>query len=55
MNILPRILTALTGRKKSYKLDMPVGLELSDGDRARIYGWPDNFVKEVANNESCTG
>ena len=54
MNILTRILTALTGRKKSYKLDMPVGLELSDGDRAAIYGWPDEFIGDAINHESCS-
>ena len=53
MNILTRILSALAGRKKGYKLELPVGFELSDGDRARIYGWPDKFVEEIINNEPC--
>lgn len=26
---------------------LPVGLELSDGDRAALYGWPDCRVEEV--------
>ena len=26
---------------------LPVGLELSDGDRAALYGWPDYRVEEV--------
>ena len=26
---------------------MPVGFELSDGDKARLYGWPDKYVSEV--------
>ena len=26
---------------------LPVGLELSDGDRAALYGWPDKTVQEV--------
>lgn len=25
-----------------------VGLELSDGDRAALYGWPDKTVQEVS-------
>ena len=30
---------------------LPVGLELSDGDRARLYGWPDCYVQEVMHDE----
>ena len=30
---------------------LPVGLELSDGDRATLYGWPDCTVQEVYNLE----
>ena len=26
---------------------LPVGLELSDGDRAALYGWPDCRVEDV--------
>ena len=26
---------------------LPVGLELSDGDRAALYGWPDYRVEDV--------
>ncbi len=29
---------------------LPVGLELSDGDRAALYGWPDCTVQEVTRN-----
>ena len=37
-------------RQKVYSIDrLPVGLELSDGDRAALYGWPDKFVNEVLN------
>ena len=25
----------------------PLGLEVSDGDRALLYGWPDKTVQEV--------
>ena len=30
---------------------LPVGLELSDGDRAALYGWPDYYVQEVIRDE----
>lgn len=37
-------------RQKVYSIDrLPVGLELSDGDKAALYGWPDKFVCEVQN------
>ena len=26
---------------------LPVGLELSDGDRAALYGWPDCRIEDV--------
>ena len=26
---------------------LPIGMELSDGDKAALYGWPDRFVKDV--------
>ena len=25
---------------------LPVGMELSDGDRAALYGWPDRYVND---------
>ena len=35
-------------RPRAYTIkQLPVGLELSDGDRAALYGWPDKFVQEV--------
>ena len=35
-------------RQKVYSIDrLPVGLELSDGDKAALYGWPDKLVSEV--------
>ena len=30
---------------------LPVGLELSDGDRAALYGWPDYYVQEIIRDE----
>ena len=26
---------------------LPIGLELSDGDKARLYGWPDITVEDA--------
>ena len=35
-------------RQKVFEIEqLPVGLELSDGDKAALYGWPDKFVQEV--------
>jgi hypothetical protein len=31
---------------------LPVCMELSDGDRAALYGWPDRYVEEVSKNAS---
>ena len=28
---------------------LPVGMELSDGDRAALYGWPDKTIEEAEN------
>ena len=30
---------------------LPVALELSDGDRAALYGWPDKTVQEVTRDD----
>lgn len=30
---------------------LPVGMELSDGDRAALYGWPDRTIEEVTRYE----
>ena len=30
---------------------LPVGLELSDGDRAALYGWPNKTISEVTQYE----
>ena len=36
-------------RQKVFEIDqLPIGLELSDGDRAALYGCPDMFVHEVS-------
>lgn len=46
MNVLNRIAVVLGARKRCDRVEMPIGLELSDGDRAAIYGWPDIYAKE---------
>ena len=30
---------------------LPVGIELSDGDRAALYGWPDKAIEDVTQHE----
>ena len=47
MNTLRKIIAAFFTRKKAYRLELPIGLELSDGDRANLYGWPDLFIQDV--------
>ena len=41
---LHRLLACLTNKEVVHF--MP-GLELSDGDRAALYGWPDKTIEEV--------
>ena len=37
-------------KQKTYSIkQLPVGLELSDGDKAALYGWPDLYVEETSN------
>ena len=47
-----KLLTCLSNlfRRKSkvhFITCSPFGLEVSDGDRATLYGWPDKYVHEV--------
>ncbi len=30
---------------------LPVGMELSDGDKAALYSWPDKTISEVTQHE----
>ena len=40
----------LTKRQREFEIkSLPVGLEISDGDRAALYGWPDITVEEEGN------
>ena len=47
MKMLLKILRKLSRRKVYRIIRLPVGLELSDGDRAALYGWPDKTVEEL--------
>lgn len=51
MNILRDLLVRIVLKRKGYRIELPVGLELSDGDRAAIYGWPDRYVEEAVDGE----
>ena len=44
MNMLKRIIERFSNKRKVYKIELPIGLEISDGDRAAIYGWPDSYI-----------
>ena len=36
-------------KQKAYRIErLPVGFELSDGDHAALYGWPDKLIDEVS-------
>ena len=50
---LRRLLRRLFSRREVVHFipRLPVGLELSDGDRAALYGWPDYYVQEVIRDE----
>ncbi len=46
--ILKFLRKLFTPREKVHFIPrLPVGLELSDGDRAALYGWPDYYVQEI--------
>ena len=50
INFLRRLFTR---REKVHFIPrLPIGLEISDGDRALLYGWPDLFVHEVMEHET---
>ena len=40
-----------TGQKGYMIKRLPICMELSDGDRAALYGWPDYRVEEVGNEK----
>ena len=47
MNLIYRLIELLGGRRKAYYIELPIGNEISDIDRAAIYGWPDFSVRDV--------
>ena len=52
IKFLRRLFARLTGKEVVHFIPrLPVGLELSDGDRAALYGWPDKTVAEVTQND----
>ena len=49
---LHKFFTRLMGKEVVHFIPrLPVGMELSDGDRAALYGWPDKTVTEVTEHE----
>ena len=52
IKFLRRLCNRLTGREVAYVISrLPVGMELSDGDRAALYGWPDKTIEDVTQHE----
>ena len=47
MHILDSLIAGIKGERKIYRIELPIGDEVSDGDRAAIYGWPDKHTDEV--------
>ena len=47
MHLIHRLIEAFKGKPKVYHIELPIGNQLSDGDRAIIYGWPDLQVNYV--------
>ena len=48
MSLIHRLIEKMKGKPKVYRIELPIGDELSDGDRAAIYGWPDFLVRDFA-------
>ena len=51
MNLIYRLIELLRGRRKAYYIELPIGNEISDIDRAAIYGWPDFSVRDVTDED----
>ncbi len=47
MHLIHRLIEAFKDKPKAYHIELPIGNQLSDGDRAIIYGWPDLQVNYV--------
>ena len=51
MKILHRILRRFRKHEVVHFIPrLPVCMELSDGDRAALYGWPNKTIEEVQND-----
>lgn len=44
---LARVISETRTEARRHRIELSIGLELPDRDRAAIYGWPDRYVKEV--------
>ena len=52
IKFLRRFFTRLTSKEVVHFIPrLPVGMELSDGDRAALYGWPDKTIEDVTQHE----
>lgn len=52
IKFLRRLCNRLTSREVVHFIPhLPVGMELSDGDRAALYGWPDKTIEDVTRHE----
>ena len=47
MHLIHKLIEKIKGKPKVYRIELPIGNQLSDGDRAAIYGWPDYFVRDI--------
>ena len=53
IKFLRRLFNRLTGKEVVHFMptNLPVRLELSDDDRAALYGWPDKTIEDVTRHE----
>lgn len=52
IKFLRRLCNRLTGKEIVHFIPrLPVGMELSDGDRAALYGWPDKTIEKFIQHE----
>lgn len=47
MSLIHDLIKKIKGPPKVYRIELPIGDELSDGDRAAIYGWPDVQIDDA--------
>ena len=52
IKFLRRLFTRFISREVVHFIPrLPVGMELSDGDRAALYGWPDKTIEDTTQHE----